>query len=549
MVTTGTSSTLVPVAGTVGAARRIRRWSARRRPTSGRAQAVGRLLAAVVGGLLGYAAFPPVGAWFLAPVSVALLTAAVRGGRARLAFTVSTAYGAATFLPLLVWLRTIGVDAWVGLALIMAVEIGLLGVGLAAVQRLRAWPLWVAALWVTEELVRGGWPLGGFTWGRLAFSQAGGPLVRWAAVGGAPLVTFAVALTGALLVAAVRAVVPGPHRAVRRRYATLGGAAALAAAVAVGGYAVPVPVAGQHVGGAAGVTVALVQGNVPRLGLNAFAQREAVLRNHVAATETFAADVAAGRRPRPDLVVWPENATDIDPTLDPQVGALVMGAVRAVGVPTLVGAVLDGPGPTHVRNSGLVWDPRTGPGDFYVKRHLVPFGEYVPYRNQLGSVFTELRRVPYDFVPGHRAGVLQVGPARVGDVICYEVAYDGLVRSDVEQGARVLVVQTNNATYGDSETQQQLAMGRLRAVEHGRAVLVAATSGISAVIAPDGRVVATSKIFTRSVLDQPVPLRDTLTLADRLGSLPELLLAAVGAAAVVVATWLGRRRRSRRPTP
>jgi apolipoprotein N-acyltransferase len=308
---------------------------------------------------------------------------------------------------------------------------------------------------------------------------------------------------------------------------------------------IALPTGAQSAGGVPTVLVALVQGNVPRLGLDPGAQRDAVTANHVAATEALAADVAAGRVAKPDVVIWPENATDVDPRTDPQVNGEVAAAVAANGVPMLVGAVLDGPGPTHVSNAGLVWDPLTGPGALYVKRHLVPFGEYIPYRAELGSLVSRFRQIPYDFAPGTTDGTLQLGPAKIGDVICYEVAYDGLVRSSVEAGARLLVVQTNNATYGRNETSQQLAMARLRAVEHGRSVLVAATSGISAVIAPDGRVVASSKIFTQQVLVDRVPLRDTLTVADRLGAGPERVLAAIGLVGCAAGWLVGRRARRR----
>ena len=170
---------------------------------------------------------------------------------------------------------------------------------------------------------------------------------------------------------------------------------------------------------------------------------------------------------------------------DPEAFDLIEGAVDAVGVPVLVGAVLDGPGPDYVSNTGIVWSPETGPGERYVKRHPVPFGEYIPFRDQLSGLIARLDQIPRDFAAGSRPGVLDVGPTRVGDVICFEIAYDGIVRDVVDGGAKVLVVQTNNATYnGTGQPEQQLAMSRLRAIEHGRAVLVAATSGISAVVLP-----------------------------------------------------------------
>jgi apolipoprotein N-acyltransferase len=479
-----------------------------------------RLLLAVVAGLVLYAAFPPLGLWPLAPPGAALLGLACWGLPLRRAALVGLVGGLGLLLPLVSWTGTIaGPAAWIALCLLEAVFFAPLGAALARTAGRRGWPLWWAGLWVGEEALRSRLPFGGFPWGRLAFSQPATPFTPLAALGGAPLVTAAVALCGGLLLAALTG---------RRRLLVRVAAVALAAGVAGAGLLVPTPTDGPR------TRVAVVQGNVPRLGLDAFAQRAAVLRNHVDATQQLAADVAAGRVPRPDLVVWPENASDLDPFTVPAASALISGAVRAIGVPVLVGAVLDGPG-AELSNAGIVWDPSTGPGQRYVKQHPVPFGEYMPFRSLLRRLSAKVDLVPRDFTQGRRTGLLQVGPATVGDVICFEVAYDGLVRDAVRAGGRIVVVQTNNATFGRSgETSQQLAMSRLRAVEHGRTVLVAATSGTSAVIDPDGRVADRSRLFTRDVLVADVPLRSGATLATRLGVLPEAVLALLGLLALVV---------------
>ncbi len=480
-----------------------------------------RLAGAVLAGMLLYLSFPPVGASWLAPVGVAVLTVVCRGQSARRGALLGLTTGLALFLPLVEWTATIaGPAALVALSLLQAAFLALLGALLPSAVRLPAWPVWTAALWVLSEALRSRIPFGGFPWGRLAFSQGDSALTPIAALGGAPLVSFAVALLGGVLAWTLVSLR-------RRPVAALAATLAAAGVVAGGAALVPVPVSGEP------VQVAVVQGNVPRLGLGFNAQRAAVLANHAEATRELAADVRAGRVPRPDLVVWPENASDIDPFEDAAAYDLIERAVQDVGVPVLVGAVLQGPG-DGVSNTGIVWDPRTGPGERYVKRHPVPFGEYIPFRSLLRRVTSKVDLVPRDFVAGNEVGVLDVGPVRVGDVICFEVAYDGLVRDVVTGGGRLLVVQTNNATFGRSgETSQQLAMGRLRAVEHGRAVLVAATSGISAVIAPDGRLVEDAPVFTREVLSAQVPTRTGTTLATRVGGAPELLLSglAVGAAA------------------
>jgi apolipoprotein N-acyltransferase len=499
-----------------------------------------RPAAAVAAGLLQVLALPPHDVWPAALLGVALLAAAVHGRRVRSGALAGLLCGLALFVPLLHWSGSVaGPAAWLALAVLQTAFFVPLGAALALVSRLPAWPLWGAALWVGQEALRDRLPFGGFPWGRLAFGQAGGPLAPLASLGGAPLVTFAVALLGGALALACHVLagrVPACHVLARRgpRRGLLP-TAAVALVLLLGALLVPTPTAGQQ------VRVALVQGNVPRLGLSAFGQRAAVLRNHVDATHRLAEAVRAGTERRPDLVLWPENASDLDPYTDAAASALIDGAVRDVGVPVLVGAVVDGPG-EKISNLGIVWDPVTGPGRTYSKQHPVPFGEYMPYRSLLRRISDKVDLVPRDFARGTGTGVLQVGPARVGDVICFEVAYDGLVRDAVREGGRVLVVQTNNASFGRSgQSAQQLAMGRLRAVEHGRSVLVAATSGISAVISPDGSVAQRSGIFTADTLTADVPLRDAQTPATRLGALPELLLALLGAAAVAGA--LVRRRR------
>jgi apolipoprotein N-acyltransferase len=498
--------------------------------------------AAIAGGLLLTLAFPPVGWWPLAPAAVALITVAIwrpgQGAPLRAGARLGFLAGAAFFFVLLYWLHVIGTDAWLILALVQALYFVPLGIGIAAVAHLRLAPLWAACLWIAEEAVRGRFPLGGFPWGRLAFSQSASPFTRYASLGGAPLLTFVVALAGGLIATAVtsRVTAPGPGRdrprgaAPTRHWAVRAGAALGVVAVAAVGPAIPLPQPGGRT-----ITAAVVQGNVPRLGLDFFGQRSAVLDDHVRAMHKLAALVEEGNLPQPDLVILPENSSDIDPYQDPAAYALINSAVRDVGVPTLVGVLKVSSDGKHAENRGIVWSPRTGAGAYYVKRHPIPFGEYVPLRSLLTKYIKQLQLIPYDQVAGRRVGVLRLGPVAIGDVICFEVAYDGIVRDAVTHGGRVIVVQTNNADYGRTdEPVQQLAISRLRAVEHARPVLIAATSGISAIITPDGQVLAQSRQFTQAILVRQIRTSSTVTLADRLGELPEWILTAAGSCAAAL---------------
>jgi apolipoprotein N-acyltransferase len=517
------------------------------RPHAGRRGLAVRLLAAAGSGVALQGAFPPYDLWFLAPLAVAGLTLVTRGVRARAGALLGLVFGLGFFVPHLQWSGVyVGPLPWFALATVEAAYVAAMGALLPAAWRLRdgrrggaaLLTLAVAGLWVLQEAVRGRWPFGGFPWGRVAFSQADSPAAGLAALGGAPLVTAAVAASGALLAwAAVRVATAGRDL---RTALTTAGAVAAAVALPALGLAVPLPTDGED------IRVAAVQGNVPEPGLEFNAERRAVTDNHARATRDLAARVAAGATPQPDIVLWPENASDIDPFRNADAYQVIDGAVRAIGVPTLVGAVLQRP-PDELENTGIVWTPGQGPGDRYTKQHPVPFGEYIPYRSFFRVFSDKVDLVAKNFVAGEGIGLLDLGPARIADVICFEVAYDSLVREPVAQGADLVVVQTNNATFGyTDESVQQLAMSRLRAIESGRSVVHISTVGISAVIEPDGTVVRRSGHFNHEVLEADVPLRTEQTPSTRLGATPEWVLAGLGLALALAGIRAGRGQARRR---
>ena len=455
--------------------------------------------AALAGGLL-HVAFPPRTVWWTAILAFAGLWWAVSGVRARRAALLGFVFGLVFFLLHLRWIddflgRDFGPAPWVVLSALMALFVAGACALMPRVARLPGGPVWAALLFVLQETARGRLPFNGFPWGRVAFGQVEGPYLPLAAVGGAPLVSFAVVVTG--FGAAAWAL---GARDVRRPWPVLPLVAALAVTPLV-------DVAAQD-----GVrTVAVVQGNAPDVGLGLMGRRDEVRRDHLRATAALASAIRAGTTPVPDLVVWPESATSTgarDPELD--------HAVANLGVPTLIGAL------RRDENAVIAWDPVTGAGDSYAKQELVPFAEHIPLR-PLARLVTPFADAP-DLRAGTRPGVLDVANTRVGVGICYEVAYDGVLRESAANGAAVFVVPTNNAWYGRGEmTYQQLAMARLRAVEHGRAVVVAAISGVSAVVRPDGGVVRSTGMFTAATLVDTVPLRSSTTPATRWGGYLEVL--------------------------
>lgn len=471
-----------------------------------------RLLLALVGGLCLWLAFPDHDLGYLAIVGVALVGVALWDVTARIGFLLGLVAGLACFVPTLSWSGIfVGKFPWFALATFEALYVALMGAVLAAVQRplLRAGhrltaALLVPVLWVLQEWMRGTLPYGGFPWARIAFAQAETPFARWAAIGGAPLVTAAVALVAVPLVLVV----------VTRRPPVV--ALAIAVVAVVGTALVPIPTSGD-----ATARVGLVQGNVPRAGLDFNAERRQVLDNHVTGTEALAA-----RHDDLDVVIWPENSSDIDPLRNADAAEQVQRALDATDTPLIMGAIIDEPAPA-VSNASLYYRPGGGEPERYVKQHPVPFAEYVPHRDFYRLFSDKVDLVRVGFAKGDRNAAFTV-PGREGDfsavpTICFEVAYDGLMRSAVREAdtkgdPSLLVVQTNNATFGyTAESTQQYAISRIRAIEHGRSVAHVSTVGVSGFVHPDGSTTPTTDLFTAAQPVEDVVLRSGLTISDRLG--------------------------------
>ena len=513
------------------------------------------LSAALGGGLATCLSFPPTGWWWAAFPGLALLGGVLvrpattpAGG-----FGYGFLFGLTFYVPLLPWISgLVGAVPWLALAAVEALFCGLFGLAAVVVRRLPGWPVWFAAVWVGQEWLKSTVPFGGFPWGVVGFGQTNGPLLPIARAGGAPLLSFAVALVGFSLVLLGYEIVrwwrhghkPGlPAPAVM-----LPGLCITIVLLATALLWPPVRNSGSGAGEAPAVTVAAVQGNVPRLGLEFNAQRRAVLDNHVNETLRLADDVRAGRAAQPMFVIWPENASDIDPLANADAAAQITAAAEAIGAPILVGAVTKADGYTPdnpvASNTVIVWDPEHGPEERHDKRIVQPFGEYLPWRSFFRHLSAYADRAGY-FVPGDGNGVVHAAEVPIGVTTCWEVIFDRAARESVLAGAQMLAVPTNNATFDANMSAQQLAFGKLRAVEHDRYVVVAGTTGISAVIAPDGHELARTEFFQPAYLDHQIRLKTDLTPATRWAPALQVVLVTVGFGAVIAALVLSMRQNGR----
>jgi apolipoprotein N-acyltransferase len=477
-----------------------------------------RLVLAIAGGFLSSLAYPREGLWPMIFVAVAALLLSVCGLGFWKAFWVGYVGGFFFYVSQIEWMSLyLGPVPLLALSLLEAFFFGL-GMALTARvwQRLESGPkgnlrnarvsLAIATIWTAREWVSTNLPYGGFPWSRLAMSQSESPLANWVFYGGQPLLTFVIALLTALAVTwGIEARSTGWRTSTT---ATSMGLAVILVAVPI---LTRVPTNAEN----GSMVIAAVQGNA-NAGLFANAERGSILRNHLEATKLIASK-ANGQKV--DLVVWPENASDINPLADAATGDTIRRLVDdKLGVPLIFGAITERGG--SLFNTSMIWQPGVGVTDWYDKKRPVPFAEYVPDHDFWYSLAPDLiGLISHGYTFGTRDGIFDLNHKPLGVLICFEIAIDDISRDLVHSGAQVILSQTNNSDFGRSdETFQQVAIARLRAIETGRAVVNDSTVGVSAVFNPDGRVLDQLPTFEPGVMVTKVPLRTSITPAMAIGS-------------------------------
>lgn len=490
---------------------------------------------AALGGVLNALAFPGVGWWPLILIGTSLILFALIGRQIWASLLVGVVGGFAFWGTLILWITVyLGPIPWLALAGLESIFFAL-GCALIALAwrvtdgifgevwgRLVLAPLIVAGLWTFREYVTSNWPYGGFSWGRLAFSQSESPfggLVAWVGVSG---LSFLLAWVCALTVQVMRQ--PASQYRIVRGVLPVGLVAILLSVPAF-----PVVESGS-------MRVAAVQGNADA-GLFASNAPGQILNDHLASTEPlYGEDV--------DLVVWPENAADLNPLTNSQSAATLNEVTRQMNAPLVTGTITsDG---KRIYNSLLLWDNGLGAISQYDKVHPVPFAEYIPDRDFWYPLAPELfSLIPRDFTIGTRANVFDIDGIMAGLAICFDIVDDNLVRQMIADGANIILAPTNNADFGRTdESVQQLAIARMRAIETGRSVVNISTVGTSAIIAPDGSTIDQLPTFTAGAMLQDVPLSTSTTMATTAGQGIELAVSVLGLGGLILIVFCQRWARS-----
>ncbi|HEY2429557.1 MAG TPA: apolipoprotein N-acyltransferase [Acidimicrobiales bacterium] len=480
------------------------------------------LLLAVLGGLLIALSVPPAGFWPLGLVGVGLLGGLLSGRPARSRALIGFLGGLGLYGVTIWWFTEFN---FIGGLLSMMVEAAFLAGAAALTPPGRGRRIgWVGAL-VLQDWLRTYIPFGGVPLGGIPLGQAAGPLAPAARLGGQLAVTAVVALLGVVLETAGRGALRGRHRVPWRQATFPVVAAAIALVLAVGGRLAP---AGRPIGT---VRIAAVQGG-GRRGLRA-------IHNSALAVLRAQFSTSAGVRPPVDLILWPEDVIALDGPIRGTPVAAEVGQVAARDHAALLAGVTEDVGTDHFRNAEVVWDGTGRITGRYDKVHRVPFGEYIPLRSLVKHVVS-LDVIPRDAIPGTGSGEVSTTAGPVGIVISYEVFFPARARSAIRAGGQVLLVPTNTSSYRTTQVPAaEIAAERLRAWETGRAVVMAAPTGWSAVLDARGRLLRRTELAVPAVLETTVERRVGLTPYGHWGDLPVTL----AALALAVVAWAVASRR------
>ena len=501
------------------------------------------VLVAVVSGPVLALAFPGPSIWPLAFVGLALQLVALIGRRPGGAFLVGFAGALSFYLVLIPWISSflggsfglLSLLPYVALAAFEAVFWGAAAILIAlayrwvprvapgAIGRILVLPLVVAGLWVLRESITSTWPFGGFSWGRLAFSQSQSPLDSLFPWIGSAGVSALVALSTAVVIEGVRV----STRATWVRHA----------AILLVGVAVVMAFPAWQTATTGTMTVAAVQGNSPAGYFTPHNYGDLLLAQYDATLPLVQQGV------KPDVVVWPEGATDVDPVTDPRAATYFDYLSAELGAPIVTGDITTAGDITH--NSSIVWQAGEGKTGQYDKRHPVPFGEYVPLRSVLEPLAPSLiGLIGREYTPGTNSPILDVGGVAVGANICFDIVDDALLQQTVDGGAQIIFAQSNNADFGTSdESVQQLAIARIRAMEFGRTVVVISTVGQSEIVAPDGSAIDSLTPYQPGAMVDEVPLSTAMTPASAAAVPLGWTFGLLGLAMLIVAGVVGHTKR------
>jgi len=463
-----------------------------------------KLILGSLSGALVALGFAPFGYWYLMPIGIAIWWSSIHQRKLNEYISISFIFFIVFWLILINWIIAVGFDAYLGLTLLMALIYSSMSLIMFFLRKSRFAFVWYAFVYLSFDTFLEYLPFGGFPWGKLSYSSVDAFWSKYMPFGGNVSVDLVILLSAALIIYIIQFII-------NKKYIK---SLFIAAPILLIVIATLIYLPKHQNSPKKIIDVAIVQGNVPRTGLNFNEQKEAVFNYHLNETKRFFSTLSDQQIDNLTYVAWPENSIDVDPYKNSNVNNSMQDLVDEYKIKLIAGAVLNNG--SNYQNSLIIWQDKKASEEIYSKQKLVPFGEYLPYRNVISKLNSKFSLISSDFIPGKSNSIIDINETKFTPLICFEVAWSDNLNRSVIDGATFISVHTNNATYAfTSQVEQQLEISRIRAKETGKQVIISATTGISAHIDTDGKILWQSDEFVPVSKIVKVTTDNSITFATK----------------------------------
>ena len=470
-----------------------------------------KLIISTCSGIILYPSYPPINWWITTFISLSFIGLVLSeiNTNSKWGFIYGLTFGISFYIPLISWINNFtGKLPWFVLSLSQALFYGFFGLIATFFRRLYSWPLWFSLIWVTQEWFKSIIPFGGFPLGNICISQTSEPFIIFAKYGGTLLVSLIVTFTSFMFTLFYSEIIFLKFNKYQVDNSAISKITFSNLVIFILLFNIFLLENQLYLSNIVNVnekivSIASIQGNIPRLNLNFRNQNLAVFNNHIIETKLMTNDIISKTVSNPMFVIWPEDALGVDFLTNADKVSQITETVEYIGSPILMGVIVrtNNYNKSHafIVNKVIIWDPIQGPYEFHDKNIIQPFGEYIPWRGFFKYFSSIIDQAGY-FIRGKHNSIIDISGYPLGVSTCWEVMFNGIVESSVHSGAQIVTVPSNNSNFNKYMSKQQLAFSKLHAIEYSRYVVVSGTTGVSAIIAPNGHEIINTNFFKPAYL-------------------------------------------------
>ncbi len=473
------------------------------------------LIRASLGGILYFLSFPPFDFWFLIFPALYFFYYSLLSDEKP--FLTGFIFGSITYGVILLGIQSIGLEAWIPLTILMGLIYGIFAKLFSYLNTKSDNNFYVLlSVIAIFDLIRAYFPFGGFPWGFPSTVLLTGPIDSWFMLD-ASLSFESFGPTGSSLLLQSFSLIIALGVFSKNNQKNYFKNYMIFSLIVISIYVFSLVIINIDYDdvqlGASELNIAIIQGNSPCPGAKnrCSNERQKIYESHLTQTQSLDGNF--------DLVVWPESSTGFNN--DPGIHTRVQNDIATEALRLDSYFLIGGDRPIqnqYFENYGVFINKNGEIIDQYLKQHPVPFGEYIPLRKYLDWI-PSLALVPRDMIRGDGQKIFMVNNTKISTVISFEGSFQRYIRNSVKDGAELVVILTNQASYGESGMSDQfILMSRANAISNGRPIVHAAITGKSAFIDHKGKVVAKTKLFETGVLTERLEAKQKETPYSRYGN-------------------------------